>query len=71
MHGQACKVMYMPWLRQCCSHHLCTRIALQAYTETAKKLLEQSRSGFNPYEGYSVREPKDSVRMETKDDFDR
>jgi len=44
---------------------------LKAYVTRAKDLLEKSRIGANPYEGFRVSEPKDAVRLSSPEDFKR
>ncbi len=39
--------------------------SIEEYVRNAKSLLRSSKEGANPYDGFSVSEPKDSVRIET------
>lgn len=43
----------------------------KAYIERAKTLLAAAKEGANPYEGYRVSEPKESVCLETAADFNK
>jgi UDP-sugar pyrophosphorylase len=42
---------------------------METYVKRAKELLRLSAIGANPYEGYTVSEPEDSVRLEKPADF--
>jgi UDP-sugar pyrophosphorylase len=43
---------------------------IKQYVARAKQLLQFALSGGNPYDGYKVSEPTDSVRLEKQVDFD-
>jgi hypothetical protein len=42
---------------------------VKTYVERARKLLKLAAIGANPYEGFTVTEPKDAVRLESLQDF--
>ena len=44
---------------------------ITTYVKRAKTLLHLAAVGANPFEGFQVSEPRDAVRLETRQDFDK